>query len=1055
MQTFASHVVIIMSASVFESHRATFTPLYRDWLHTSAFVFSPPKNYPQQSILLPKQTQTPNCVVAISLPQMGTEQEPIDMVYFWKNILYNQTDDRVSVSKAVISFYKGLFPKMDVRTLFNFPQNWISILFEQVKTRPKDKRVLVHYFSSNVAKKGDLEDITKICRDKNLINCTMFIFDFDYCGVLYKEFQKLPKDTDTFAFFACSEKEKLPKSSDLPSDIFTACMITPARMALLWHSWHYYCFKNGPLKPLLPLFIEENEYDPDIIEEAFSNIMVIMRCTVEAIAFQILDKEVFLRLFRTDNTVSQLVVNFVFAARILSFFDVTPLSFPQIPSSVYHHQLWEAFDLRLDAELFKLQEPSLPYCVSFQRYAEQIIISLETAINVVQVSEPFIPQIAYIPSILSNSNFPISLIFKTCKVLACYLDISKEAIKCALYFPMFQCLFSLLKEKMDDFDYNPLLFCLCKLIAYDSSIKKLMKLDNPVDFFNNNILLLYTNNNPKLPLTFTILLLKGSEELINNFLLSDWDKYVFKLLENKNKDTRIWTILLLSVIIQYCSEELIQTIFNKIKDLIKSNDPEERIVVLYCLSQSIINDGKSNLNEEILQFIIDQSDDSCHLIRCQILSAVSYYYAKERNVFIEPVTKLNQDAHELMLKFNEDAHPLIFEKASQIAEEIIKQDKIIQPSYLLESYFTLILGSIQHVLKSPELPYSMYFQPKNDFNIVATKQKNNEKIQNFLKIVSSYSHPYQITSNFVSLPSSKLVFGDSNGNINISNWNSTSLEILNVDKINIKQSINCIRYYDNFSYPLLFTSNESGIISSYFLSYNNEIRLISSFKIPNAQKNSKYIFDVNQNYGKLFFYESLNSSEINLFDLKAQQIQNSFSFDGNIIKSAYCINPGTSLVGACTKSFYLFDLRTKEIITSCSLPGNPFDFRVIDKNDGLFFSICMDNGTINTFDLRSIDGTHNKFVSSLPIVPTSQQKAKVLSFDSYYDGNYYSIGHEYGLTFIDLINQKQVNYTNFSNWTKQRNPGTPKVSSCIFHPSTLSLNILNGNQDIILLDEII
>jgi hypothetical protein len=49
----------------------------------------------------------------------------------------------------------------------------------------------------------------------------------------------------------------MPRSPNISVDIFTACLIGPIRVALLFHSGQYYCFSPGPLE-LIPLMrIEE------------------------------------------------------------------------------------------------------------------------------------------------------------------------------------------------------------------------------------------------------------------------------------------------------------------------------------------------------------------------------------------------------------------------------------------------------------------------------------------------------------------------------------------------------------------------------------------------------------------------------------------------------------------------------------------------------------------------------------------------------------------------------------------------------------------------------
>jgi hypothetical protein len=77
------------------------------------------------------------------------------------------------------------------------------------------------------------------------------VLDRDNAGGLLDSFRANAAGKRSFvALFSCSSGEMMPRSSDWPPDLFTACLPTPAKVAVIWHSRNYYCFSTGPLHPL-------------------------------------------------------------------------------------------------------------------------------------------------------------------------------------------------------------------------------------------------------------------------------------------------------------------------------------------------------------------------------------------------------------------------------------------------------------------------------------------------------------------------------------------------------------------------------------------------------------------------------------------------------------------------------------------------------------------------------------------------------------------------------------------------------------------------------------
>ena len=132
---------------------------------------------------------------------------------------------------------------------------------------------------------------------------------------------------------------------DLPMDLFTACLTTPIKAALHW----YVSQKN--LCQLLPgLTIDLLEKIPGQINDRrtmMGELNWIFTAITDTIAWNVLDSDLFQKLFRQDLLVASLFRNFLLAERIMKSLYCTPVSHPALPST-HEHPLWQSWDLALD-----------------------------------------------------------------------------------------------------------------------------------------------------------------------------------------------------------------------------------------------------------------------------------------------------------------------------------------------------------------------------------------------------------------------------------------------------------------------------------------------------------------------------------------------------------------------------------------------------------------------------------------------------------------------------------------------------------------------------------
>lgn len=151
---------------------------------------------------------------------------------------------------------------------------------------------------------------------------------------------------------ACSANQILPMNPNLPADLFTACLTTPIKMALKWYTLQ----KNASLVPHISYeFIEKIPGQLNDRRTMLGELNWIFTAITDTIAWNILSRELFQKLFRQDLLVASLFRNFLLAERILRSYDCTPVSSPALPES-YRHEFWNSWDLALDQTLSQLPD---------------------------------------------------------------------------------------------------------------------------------------------------------------------------------------------------------------------------------------------------------------------------------------------------------------------------------------------------------------------------------------------------------------------------------------------------------------------------------------------------------------------------------------------------------------------------------------------------------------------------------------------------------------------------------------------------------------------------
>ncbi|OHT03870.1 hypothetical protein TRFO_01600 [Tritrichomonas foetus] len=337
--------------------------IFNDWSHLYFAQDPYPPTIKQICPKLPAITKTTSAFISISLPNFhnATESQNQQPIYFWNSIDPTPDFQSEELRKVAVSTYKSRFLNLNVTCSINTKSDFFHSLFSK-QIKDPNKRTLVHFIldSSQDSRNSDSDrlktlhyfhslNLSEII--KSTIHCGVHIIDCDYSGTLYptyndsfEDYEFTMQQMNFFAFFSCSGNQKVPQSPGLPNDLFSSCLITPAKMALLWHSRHYFCFSAGSLTPLT---IEQVNNAP---REILNDLLLSLKRNVQAM---LINYPYFAEIFQTDDVIADIISGYFLAEHIFQFFKVTPLSYPPLPSMA-NHKLWFSFDLQLDATLLEL-----------------------------------------------------------------------------------------------------------------------------------------------------------------------------------------------------------------------------------------------------------------------------------------------------------------------------------------------------------------------------------------------------------------------------------------------------------------------------------------------------------------------------------------------------------------------------------------------------------------------------------------------------------------------------------------------------------------------------
>jgi regulator-associated protein of mTOR len=279
---------------------------------------------------------------------------------------------------------------------------------------------------------------------------------------------------------ACGKNEMLPSDPSLPGDVFTSCLTTPIRIALRW----FISQKRSRVAEFLtPDKADDLPGNLNNRRTPLGELNWIFTSITDTIAWHVLPRDLFQKLFRQDLLVASLFRNFLLAERILRSANCTPISRPALPPT-FQHPMWQAWDYVADECLAQLPgllaDPPAEY--KFSTFFSEQLTAFEIWLQFGHVAEKRRPpeQLPIVLQVLLSQTHRLRALV----LLGRFLDLGPWAVNQALAVGIFPYVLKLLQSQAVELR-QILIFIWAKILAFDESCQAdLIKESSHIYFLN-------------------------------------------------------------------------------------------------------------------------------------------------------------------------------------------------------------------------------------------------------------------------------------------------------------------------------------------------------------------------------------------------------------------------------------------------------------------------------------------------------------------------------------------------------------------------------------------
>lgn len=489
---------------------------------------------------------------------------------------------------------------------------------------------------------------------------SIFVYDCSNAGIIVKSFKQFalqreqelevaainpnhplaqmplpPSMKNCIQLAACEASELLPMNPDLPADLFTSCLTTPIKIALRW-----FCMqKSAKLVPGVTLdLIEKIPGRLNDRRTPLGELNWIFTAITDTIAWNVLPRDLFQKLFRQDLLVASLFRNFLLAERIMRSYNCTPVSSPRLPPT-YMHSMWQAWDLAVDICLSQLPT-IIEEGTAFRHspfFAEQLTaFQVWLTMGVENRNPP--EQLPIVLQVLLSQVHRL----RALDLLGRFLDLGPWAVSLALSVGIFPYVLKLLQSSAREL--RPLLvFIWAKILAVDSSCQADLVKDNGHKYF------LSVLADPYMPAEHRTMAVFILAVIVNNYntgqeacLQGNLIAICLEQLNDPHPLLRQWVAICLGRIWQnfdsarWCGVR--DSAHEKLYSLLSDPIPEVRCAAVFALGTFVGNsaertDHSTTIDHNVAMMLAQLINDGSPIVRKELVVALSHLVVQYESNF--------------------------------------------------------------------------------------------------------------------------------------------------------------------------------------------------------------------------------------------------------------------------------------------------------------------------------------------------------------------------------------------------------------------------------------
>ncbi|XP_069339064.1 regulatory-associated protein of mTOR isoform X2 [Eulemur rufifrons] len=489
---------------------------------------------------------------------------------------------------------------------------------------------------------------------------SIFVYDCSNAGLIVKSFKQFalqreqelevaainpnhplaqmplpPSMKNCIQLAACEAHELLPMIPDLPADLFTSCLTTPIKIALRW-----FCMqKCVSLVPGVTLdLIEKIPGRLNDRRTPLGELNWIFTAITDTIAWNVLPRDLFQKLFRQDLLVASLFRNFLLAERIMRSYNCTPVSSPRLPPT-YMHAMWQAWDLAVDICLSQLPT-IIEEGTAFRHspfFAEQLTaFQVWLTMGVENRNPP--EQLPIVLQVLLSQVHRL----RALDLLGRFLDLGPWAVSLALSVGIFPYVLKLLQSSAREL--RPLLvFIWAKILAVDSSCQADLVKDNGHKYFLSVLADPYMPAEHRTMTAFILAVIvnsynTGQEACLQGNLIA----ICLEQLSDPHPLLRQWVAICLGRIWQnfdsarWCGVR--DSAHEKLYSLLSDPIPEVRCAAVFALGTFVGNsaertDHSTTIDHNVAMMLAQLVNDGSPVVRKELVVALSHLVVQYESNF--------------------------------------------------------------------------------------------------------------------------------------------------------------------------------------------------------------------------------------------------------------------------------------------------------------------------------------------------------------------------------------------------------------------------------------